>query len=357
MPTGRNHLAAGAIEGKLYVAGGRPGNLNVLEVFDPQQNAWAVRAPMPTGRSGHAGAAVKNKLYVFGGEGNASSPIGIFSQAEVYDPASDSWEALDPMTTPRHGIGAAAAGSRIFIPGGATAEGGGSHTGVNEAFVVQSELLHFPHFASGNGLTSEAVLANLADAPSLTTVEFFDREGRPLETEVEGALRSLVSAELPPLGSLRLRSTKPGGEPEAGSAIVSAERPVGGTILFSSTLPGFRGLAGAGAARPTTRFLVPVQRDPFRQLDSGIAIANTTGQSISITLTLRNAAGAVLGVRTLDLPPRGQLAAFLQQLFPDADLATFSFEGTVEATSTGIMAALALLFTGTEFATLPVSEF
>lgn len=136
MPTGRNHLAAASIQGKLYVAGGRPGNLSVLEVYDPATNSWSTKAPMPTGRSGHAAAVVGNKLYAFGGEGNPASPIGIFSQAELYDPQTDSWASLDPMPTPRHGIGAAALGNRIYVPAGATRAGGGSQTGVHEVFVV-----------------------------------------------------------------------------------------------------------------------------------------------------------------------------------------------------------------------------
>jgi hypothetical protein len=44
----------------------------------------------------------------------------------------------------------------------------------------------------------------------------------------------------------------------------------------------------------------------------------------------------------------------LTQVFPDADIVTFSFRGTITATSTAPVSALALLFTGKEFATLPV---
>ena len=40
----------------------------------------------------------------------------------------------DPMRTPRHGIGAAAVGNRIYVPGGGTQPGYAS-TNVNEAYV------------------------------------------------------------------------------------------------------------------------------------------------------------------------------------------------------------------------------
>jgi N-acetylneuraminic acid mutarotase len=135
MSCARNHTAGGVIGGKLYVAGGRPGNQDCLEVYDPDADTWARKAPMPTGRSGVAGAAVSDCLYVFGGEGNPADPNGIFHQVEAYDPVRDVWTQLPPMQTARHGIYAAVIGNRIYLPGGAIHQGFGV-TGVNEAYVV-----------------------------------------------------------------------------------------------------------------------------------------------------------------------------------------------------------------------------
>jgi N-acetylneuraminic acid mutarotase len=124
MPTPRNHLAGGASSGRLYVVGGRPPlTLNVVEAYDPTTNGWSTRTPMPTGRSGHAAVVVRGCLYVFGGEGNALRPDGVFPHNEAYDPRRDAWESLAPMPTPRHGIGAAAVGERVFIAGGASLQG------------------------------------------------------------------------------------------------------------------------------------------------------------------------------------------------------------------------------------------
>ena len=358
MPTGRNHLAAAAIGGKLYVAGGRPGNLGVLEVFDPATNAWTPRASMLTARSGHAGAVVRDKFYTFGGEGNPNSPIGIFQEAEVYDPATNAWKPIDSMPTPRHGIGAAAIGHRIYIPAGATQAGGGSHTGANEAFVVQPEKLFFPHFASGSGITTETVIGNpVEERSSLVTVELFDQAGNPLLADLGGSTRSKATATVDPLGSLSLRSADPGAALRVGSVLISSELPASGTVLFASALPGFQGLAAVGASPPLTRFFVAVQRDPFGQIDSGLAVSNTTETAVNIALVLRNETGAQLAGRTISLPPRGQFAAYMTQVFPDADIVTFSFRGTITAISTAPVSALALLFTSNEFATLPVVPY
>lgn len=135
MSCARNHTAGGVIGGKLYVAGGRPGNQTCLEVYDPASNAWTRKADMPTGRSGIAAGVVGGCLYVFGGEGNPADPNGIFHEVEAYEPATDTWTRLPPMQTGRHGISAAVVGNVIYLPGGATRAGFGV-TGWHDAYVV-----------------------------------------------------------------------------------------------------------------------------------------------------------------------------------------------------------------------------
>ena len=135
MSCARNHTAGGVIGGKLYVAGGRPGNQSCLEVYDPATNVWTKKASMPTGRSGIAGGVIGGCLYVFGGEGNPADASGIFHEVEAYEPATESWTRLPPMQTGRHGISAAVFGNSIYLPGGATLQGFGA-TAVNDAYVI-----------------------------------------------------------------------------------------------------------------------------------------------------------------------------------------------------------------------------
>ena len=74
---------------------------------------------MPTSRGGVASAVLDGRLYVFGGEGAPDVASGVFDAVEVYDVAGDRWSVLEPMPSPRHGMGAAAVDGRIIIPGGA----------------------------------------------------------------------------------------------------------------------------------------------------------------------------------------------------------------------------------------------
>jgi len=70
MPTPRNHMGAAVLRGRIYVVGGRPGNLPVNEMYDPATNTWTTKPPMPTARSGHAVGAYRQSLIAIGGEGN-----------------------------------------------------------------------------------------------------------------------------------------------------------------------------------------------------------------------------------------------------------------------------------------------
>jgi N-acetylneuraminic acid mutarotase len=130
IPTQRNHLGVGAIDGKLYVAGGRFGGgvgspmTGVLEVFDPRTLEWSTAAPLLTPRAGVAAVAADGCLYLIGGEGNDADPRGVFDLNEVYDPATNTWQRLAPLPLAQHGLtGAAFLDGLIYIPGGATRRG------------------------------------------------------------------------------------------------------------------------------------------------------------------------------------------------------------------------------------------
>jgi N-acetylneuraminic acid mutarotase len=134
----REHCAAGAIGGRIVIAGGRADGIGGFQpntwIFDPATEAYAPGAPLLTARGGVAGAVLGERLFIFGGEGNASDPSGVFPQVEAYDPATDTWEAFPDMLFPRHGLGAAADAGRIYLPGGASQQGFGAED-THTAFV------------------------------------------------------------------------------------------------------------------------------------------------------------------------------------------------------------------------------
>lgn len=124
MPTAREHLAAVAAAGKLYVIAGRwsgRGNLTVVEAFDPATYQWNSMADLPAPRGGHTAATIEERIHVTGGEDLASADT--FSDHWAYDPATDHWTAEPPMPTARHGLDSAAHGQRWYVVGGGTGAG------------------------------------------------------------------------------------------------------------------------------------------------------------------------------------------------------------------------------------------
>ncbi len=141
LPTQRNHLAAAALGGRLFVAGGRFGGgvgsemTDVVEVYDPATGVWSRAASMLAPRAGVNGIVAHGCFYVWGGEGNDADPRGVFDNNEVYDPRSDTWQRLEPIPTPVHGVtGAAYLDGWIHLPGGGMARGGNSGSTIHQMF-------------------------------------------------------------------------------------------------------------------------------------------------------------------------------------------------------------------------------
>jgi N-acetylneuraminic acid mutarotase len=122
MSTVRSHCAAAVHNERIYVFGGGGEGfaaLKTAECYDPAKDAWTPIAPMPTARSGIVAAAFQNKIYVMGG--GFKKPDGTFqflTVVEIYDPEKDAW-TKGPALQRRHDAPAAAVlGGRIYLVGG-----------------------------------------------------------------------------------------------------------------------------------------------------------------------------------------------------------------------------------------------
>jgi Kelch motif len=118
MAVAREHLAATATGGFVYVLAGRAagqGNFATAERFDPRTATWERLPDMAKPRGGIAAAAVHGDVVVFGGEEGA----GTIREAERFDTATRRWSPLPGMRTPRHGLGGTSLRGRVFsIEGG-----------------------------------------------------------------------------------------------------------------------------------------------------------------------------------------------------------------------------------------------
>jgi N-acetylneuraminic acid mutarotase len=152
MPTARNHAAVGVVNNKIYVIGGRIGaafstrasNTDIVEEYDPATDQWgAVKMPMPTPRSAVAWGTHKGKIYVAGGEERIKPWQRTFRAVEAYDPRSNTWSILPPMTFPRHGLAGDILNGKFHLVSGDAASGGAPgtelHTDVHEVLDIEAK--------------------------------------------------------------------------------------------------------------------------------------------------------------------------------------------------------------------------
>ena len=138
----RNHLVGGAINGKIYVMGGRVGSSFVgasstdsVEEYDPATDMWRIRSRMPYPRSGMAFGNDGRLIYMAGGEYLDNAFVGVFRSFEAYDPARDQWYQLPPMATPRHGFAGGVINGVFYAATGQLQSGtGGGGPGGSPAF-------------------------------------------------------------------------------------------------------------------------------------------------------------------------------------------------------------------------------
>jgi N-acetylneuraminic acid mutarotase len=137
LPSQRNHLTAAAINGRIHVVGGRLGHglspqmTTVHEVFNPQTGTWTTGAPMLRARSGMNGVMARGCFHVWGGEG----PAGMFADHDYYDPQTSKWSRLGDMPLPIHGVyGSAFVDDLIWVVGGGTNIGGNHGSRHNQVY-------------------------------------------------------------------------------------------------------------------------------------------------------------------------------------------------------------------------------
>jgi N-acetylneuraminic acid mutarotase len=135
LPTARNHAAAGVVNNKIYIIGGRVGaafitrasNTDIVEEYDPASDQWgSLKAPMPGGpRSATGWGTFNGRIYVAGGETRSHEMNAAFRRVEAYDAAKNTWSTLPSMTFQRHGLAADVLNGRFHAVSGDIQSGGG----------------------------------------------------------------------------------------------------------------------------------------------------------------------------------------------------------------------------------------
>lgn len=110
-PWPRRLPAVGVIGGKVYLAGGFSSNDTKVNSYDPVANSWRTMRDLPSKLGVPSSIVYNGRLYVFGKNVDTV-------EAQVYDPAIDTWASLPTLAQWRYGARALLRGSTVWLLGG-----------------------------------------------------------------------------------------------------------------------------------------------------------------------------------------------------------------------------------------------
>ncbi len=116
MPEGRFMHAAEALDGRIYLFGGRNFQETTLFwAFDPETGTYEELPALPSFQNGLASVAHDGRLYAIGGANQFGTAV---PRMRAYDPVARAWSDLRPMPTARRDATAVVLGGLIYVIGG-----------------------------------------------------------------------------------------------------------------------------------------------------------------------------------------------------------------------------------------------
>ncbi len=129
-----------------------PSGYSLYQRAEPKALVWEEKAPVSVARFVADGCSVLNgKIYFAGG---SNGPGGHFDIMEEYDPATNIWRTLSPLSSPRSGVSLFTLQDKLFAIGG---DGVGGRISAVETFYPSNNMYTpgptFPHVISyGNSI-------------------------------------------------------------------------------------------------------------------------------------------------------------------------------------------------------------
>jgi N-acetylneuraminic acid mutarotase len=125
-PEGLTHQGVAVLNGKIYVVGGFAGGRHILPSagvysYDPATDKWQTLAPLSSPRGAVGLAAVGGMIHAFGGR--VMGDFGTLTTHEVYNPATNSWRQAAPLPSARDHVAIFVVDGKIHVIGGRTGDG------------------------------------------------------------------------------------------------------------------------------------------------------------------------------------------------------------------------------------------
>jgi hypothetical protein len=166
MPVAKDHFKAVVIGNEIHLPGGRPGvaalPMTRHDVYDTVTGTYRTAADLPVPMGGLGAVLYDGRLVVAGGE--TRSPDAARRDVFAYDPAADTWTALEPLHIERHGIDLAVCGNAIYAVGGMGNFGAANADDTVEVFTMDGSAPDCP-------LTAPTMARNRTGGPSVLEPE------------------------------------------------------------------------------------------------------------------------------------------------------------------------------------------
>jgi len=204
-----------------------------------------------------------------------------------------------------------------------------------------SSTLVFPHFADGDGWSTQIILVNPADTTLSGTLSFRDTSGQPSAVNAGGEPSASYTYVIPPRSSQKLQTTTSASALKTGSVLVVPDTNTAspsGLAIFSYR-KGDTTVAEAGvpAVPPGTSFRLYAEVSgtlgDIGSIQTGVAIVNTSPNPTTVSIELSRLDGSSTGLSgTLLLAANSQVSQFLNSIPGLASLET-PFQGVVRLSS------------------------
>ena len=208
--------------------------------------------------------------------------------------------------------------------------------------------LSLPHFADGEGWTTQIVLVNPTDTAMTGTVQFIDPSGVATNVTVGGQTNSSFAYSAPRRSSQKLVTSGTAAATASGSVRIApaAGGPAPTPLVIFTFKPAAFTVSEAGVpAISGTSFRMYVESSGVSgspgNIQTGIAVANTSAAAATVTFELTNLDGSGAGIApaSISVPASGQTARFLAQIFTSLPQ---TFNGVLRISSTSNIAIVGL---------------
>ena len=190
------------------------------------------------------------------------------------------------------------------------------------------------------------------------TQYYFRAVGQNSSGKVSGDVKTFTTTRVPSTPPQKIPDVETG-QIKSGYLIItpdgSSDAPTV-TFTYGTINQGsVQSQAGIIPTMMTTDASMFVEVIPSISRNIGVAIANPGGTTNTVTLTLRDESGIVLGSpANISVPPQQQLAKFVSDVF-GADVIANGLRGSLRMQSSTPFAVTGLRFSGSIFSTLPVA--